>query len=645
LLDDDTSEGTTDRRGFLAAAGVGVAGLIAAGLRHRTPDVAGTRTVPLASVSSPTFDALSPFQDDLRVPPVITPRSDGFLDIDMVSASIRWHSQMPPTRMWTYGGQFPGPTIEARRGEPTRISWNNKLTDTCPVKAVWVNPQGPGQGRLPYNVPGSGGGYLRAEVTALTAWTTVHLHGGHQNALYDGTTDCGVTAGNSQLAVYPNLVASHLFYHDHAMSITALNVMAGLAGNYIVRDPDGDRLGLPRGHFEVPLTITDVNFDTDVHGRLSGQLLVKRVMLNTSPPRTGSVPPSLACVGPFTAVNGIVWPRMEVEAGVYRFRIVNTSLARVYRLAIVDDESGALVRGAMTLIGTDMGLIGRPVVLDEALTLSPAERADIVVDFGPHAGRWLRMVNTVATAPPGNSVPLANIAHPEVMQFRVGSPPRRTRSIPTVLARDFKRVTAQDVPAGAVERMVITGYDEAGLMPQLWEMQDAASAPDGPVVQLATSQGVRNFRRVATAYEDTTTFYTEPDSWERWTFLSVAPPDATINHPMHIHLMKFQLLERYSIDSHGVDFRTGSTTTPITIGTPLAILPEESGWKDTVSVTANTMVVVAGKFAPQTGRVVYHCHALDHEDEGMMRPLVVLPKPVHRIHDSLMAMMGRGATR
>lgn len=630
-----------DRRGFLTVSGVSVAGVIAAGAGGFVHTLVQSRTGLLAGVPDPQFVELTPFKDELRLPSTLRPERGRLTEVEMVTTQIRWHSQLPSTPMWTYAGEFPGPTVLARKGVPIRIAWSNKLTGTCPVKAVWVGPAGPDQGRLPFNQAGSGAGYVRDEVAALTPWTTVHVHGGHQNALSDGGTDFGVTPGNSQLCEYPNQIPAHLFYHDHAMSVTALNVMSGLVGNYIVHDDGDDQLDLPRGRYEIPLLISDVNFDTDAHGRLTGRLLAKRVMLNNRAarrPAPGTIPPSLAFVGPFTAVNGVVWPRLDVDARAYRFRVVNASLARNYRLVLIDEETRRPVPAAMTLIGTDMGLLGRPVIIDEALNLAPAERADIVIDFAAHPGQRLTLVNTVATMPPGAVVATANIVHPEVMQFRVDTNGVRRTAIPVELARDFRRLTVADVPSDAVERFVITAYDRDGVMPQLWEMQDA-DATDTPIIQLATANGIRNLRRVATAFEDTTTFFAVPDSWEKWTFLSVAPRGAMISHPMHVHLMTFQVVERRLIDSSGVDFRTGITRGPITIGGPLPILPEESGWKDTVNVTANTMVVVVGRLAPQTGKVVYHCHSLDHEDEGMMRPLVVMPRSVNTIHDMQMAMM------
>lgn len=101
------------------------------------------------------------------------------------------------------------------------------------------------------------------------------------------------------------------------------------------------------------------------------------------------------------------------------------------------------------------------------------------------------------------------------------------------------------------------------------------------------------------------------------------------------------MIERTSIDPSGMDFAAGGTNRPITLGAPLAVLPEESGWKDTVTIGSNTLVTVAGQLARQTGKVMYHCHFLDHEDEGMMRPFVVMPASVNRLHGMFMNMGSR----
>jgi FtsP/CotA-like multicopper oxidase with cupredoxin domain len=639
---------TTDRRAFIVAAGATVAGAIAVGAvgavkaAHPTPAPA----VALDGVDEPQFAELTPFTDALPVPVTLSAGPEGITEVEMVEAHLRLHSQLPPTRMWTYAGHFPGPTIETRKDQPARIAWTNKLTGTSPVKGVWIRPDGPGAGRLPYNKAGSQGAYPRPELASLTPWTTVHLHGGHQNAASDGATEYGVTPGHSQLCEYPNEVAAHLFYHDHAMSVTALNVISGLVGNYFVRDPDEQRLNLPSGRYEIPLAIADVNFETDSRGNLTGELLAKRVLAPTDlSPAPGTIPRSLPFYGPFTMVNGVVWPHLDVQARQYRFRLVNSSANRPYRLAIIDEQTREPIGRAMTVIGTDLGLLGQPLVIDQTLALAPAERADIVIDFAAHAGRRLTLVNTDAGAAPGTPVPAVNIPYPAVMQFRVAQQAQAGKPLPAVLAPDFRRLSASDVPAGAVERFVMTAYDPSGSMPQLWEMQDLGSADpgDGPVVEVALPGGIRRLSCVATNFDDTTSYFAEPGDWEKWTFINVVGAHTSISHPMHIHLMNFQIIDRRSIDSSGLDFASGATSKPITMGNAVAVRPEESGWKDTVNVAAGTAVTVAGQFSSRTGKVMYHCHYLDHEDEGMMRPIVIMPAAINRLRAMQMAMMDRNA--
>jgi FtsP/CotA-like multicopper oxidase with cupredoxin domain len=102
--------------------------------------------------------------------------------------------------------------------------------------------------------------------------------------------------------------------------------------------------------------------------------------------------------------------------------------------------------------------------------------------------------------------------------------------------------------------------------------------------------------------------------------------------------MHFQVLERHAVDATGFDVAFGGTRTPITVGAAQSIDPEESGWKDTVRVGANSVVTIGGRYAEQTRRYMYHCHMLDHEDEGMMRPLIIMPPAVLKVHHLMMAM-------
>ncbi|MGI5144661.1 multicopper oxidase family protein [Streptomyces sp. CA-106110] len=623
-----------------AVAGAGVYSLTGGSAEASVTDgntlVAGVNET-LDGVSSPQFTKLTPFKDPLRIPPTLRPGTGGIAEVDLVESDIRLHSQMPATRLWTYAGYFPGPTIETRSKQSARIAWTNDLKGTMPVKAVWAHPDGPGPGLLPYNSPGSSGTIARPEIDKLTAWTAVHVHGGHQNALNDGAADFGVTPGNAQLAEYANdMAATHLFYHDHAMSVTSLNVQAGLMGHYIVRDDQEDQLHLPSGSYEIPLAIQDVNFDTDAQGRLNGQILAKRVPFTD--PMPGMLPRSVATLSPFTMVNGVVWPYLDVKARAYRFRLLNISPTRSYRLVVVDEGTGKVVRGAMKVIGTDLGLLGAPQTIDEALSLSPAERADIVIDFAAFRGRKLKIVNTIPGQTPGAALPDFLVPFPEVIQFRVGADKNDAYTLPAQLSGQFQKLTLADVPKDAVERFVVLTMDKAATMPQIWEMKEVSNDTElgKGIVQIAFPDGTKTLRRVAKVFEDTTSFFAASDTWEKWNIINIAPPNVPISHPIHIHLMNFQVVNRRAIDSSGMDYDVEGTKTPVTIGDAVPVAPEESGWKDTITVNANTIVTVAGQLAQQTGRVMYHCHLLDHEDEGMMRPFVVMPPAINEIHDMQM---------
>ncbi|WP_329041623.1 multicopper oxidase domain-containing protein [Streptomyces sp. NBC_00178] len=188
----------------------------------------------------------------------------------------------------------------------------------------------------------------------------------------------------------------------------------------------------------------------------------------------------------------------------------------------------------------------------------------------------------------------------------------------------------------------MTAFDSTGGMPQLWEMQEVASdTPSGDgIVQIEMAGGTRTLRRTGAVFEDTTTFFAAAGTWEKWHFISAGPADLPIYHPMHIHLMNFQVIERRAVDGSGLDVSAGRTRKPLTLGAQMPVAPEESGWKDTITVTANSLVTVAGRLADQTGKVMYHCHILSHEDEGMMRPFVIMPPAVHEIHAMSMGMNG-----
>ncbi|MEZ0064259.1 FtsP/CotA-like multicopper oxidase with cupredoxin domain [Streptacidiphilus sp. MAP12-20] len=639
-----TMAGQISRRGLLGAAGALTATAALIPATDLLAGVAEAEAEPIGGPGVPSFRGLTPFLDKLRIPPVLRPSGDRPVEVRLMNASIRLHSQLPKTPLWTYEGSYPGPTIEVKRGRASRIVWTNTLTGTMPVSAALVPMSAGNNPLIPAGLPGRGGVPARTDIASITPWTVTHLHGGFQHAGSDGYAENAVTPGGSQLSEYTNdQAATQLFYHDHAMDITAVNVMAGLLGNYLVRDTEEAALDLPSGRYEIPLTITDVNFDTDDSGRLTGVLLAKRLQA-TAPSGATS---KLLFLGPYTMVNGVVWPYLDVEARWYRFRTLNASNGRGYVLALVDEATGAVIPNALQVIGNDGGLLDKPVAVSE-LPITSAERYDVLIDFSKLRGKRVKLVNVLPGVPAGVPVP-GLMPYPDVMRFVVGSKQVRDGfTLPQTLSSRFVRVKAEDATR---ERFVLTTVNADG-MPELWELTEVAATasvkiPSAGVVQFTDASGTtRTFQRSANRFEQEATIYTSPGAWEKWTFISDAAYGAPILHPMHIHLINFQIVSRQALNVtptfNPMDFVLGGTTQPIRAVAPLPIAPYESGWKDVVSVPNNTAVTVVGQFGQQTGRFMYHCHILDHEDDGMMRPMMLMPPAVLAYHEAKMAAMPGG---
>ncbi|MEU5691816.1 multicopper oxidase domain-containing protein [Actinosynnema sp. NPDC020468] len=599
-------------------------------------------TRPAVPSAGPT-SGLTKFLDPLRVPPVLRPHLSWHQDeltVTMIRTEVRLHSQLPPTTVWAYDGHFPGPTIVVRRGRPLRITWTNGIEGKIPLVAV----QAP-IASAPQNTPGfrnpdgslPAGVSLIEGVTDLPSWNVVHLHGARTGGGNDGWAHNSVLKDASQLAEYPNdQQATTLWYHDHAMAITRFNLHAGLAGVYLVRDEEEDALDLPSGEREVPLVISDRNLDTDSRGNLTGQLLYKVPYLTTPAGAALHLPFS----GPFTLVNGVIWPRLDVEARWYRFRVVNASNSRFYQLRLVDDATGEPLDDAVRQIGTDGGLLPRPAALPAGgLTIAPAERADLLIDFSRLRGRHVRLTNGHRTAAP----------EPDIMQFRVEDRARHDRfELPEVLSPSYVRLHhGTTVPED--HDHIFVGLVPPGSggedHPQMWELQEItdparipATLPAPGIVQLTdpnTGQ-VRTFERVASLFDDTTSVFIDHERWAIWNFVHLGGP----THPMHVHLSQFQALTRSNLAldpatgaAAGFDVAVGGTTAPLPApgpGRPLD--PQEEGWKDTYQVSAGEWLTIAGRFDGATGNFMYHCHILDHEDEGMMRPFVVMPAQAARFH-------------
>lgn len=612
----------TSRRGFLSIAAA-VAATTTTAPAAVPPPLESFRGAndDLAGVDQPTTATLTPFVDALRVPPTLRPRR-GELTVEIRATTKRLHSQLPPTRLWTYDGHFPGPTIDVRTGQRLRVTWTNRIEDeTVPVTAVQVF--GPdSMVPLPITRPGTGGAAPREDVAGIPPWLAVHVHGSVTGGGNDGWSENGIVAGEAQLSEYLNeQPAATLWYHDHAMHTSSWTIFAGLAGMYVIRDEEEAALGLPEGRREIPLMLCDRNFDTDAEGLLTGRLLHK-VRFRDNVQRI-----TRPFEGPYTLVNGTVWPYLDVDPRWYRFRVLNGANSRTYRLALIDEATGRQLTGVIKQIGTDAGLLPAPVPIDSFLTLAAAERADLLVDFTRLCGKRLRLVNTTAEVTPGRPTP--DLPYPEVMQFRVADRDSHDRfTPPSVISPSFVRTTRQDIPHHHDHRVVLTKVG-GGTHAEMWEMAeidgDSVTVPGDGVVQIKDAEGlVRTYKRIANGPDDMVNYFAELGKWEYWTFINAAD----FMHPMHIHLMRFQVLSRDMYDIGGFDGTLCGTTRPIAFQETGVLEANEEGLKDVIRVGPAEIVTLAGRFEGATGRFAYHCHMLEHQDEGMMRPLVVFPPGV-----------------
>src|SRR6266705_6806536 len=348
---------------------------------------------------TPTLAApLAPFADALPVPRrLVAARQNGRLSVPIRAGGHRFHRDLPESAIWGYDGMVPGPTIEAERGQPVTVQWRNELDGALPV-VVTTAPEAADTSGVPVQcVPGLSGGTPDQNAAALAGHTGVHLHGALTPAPYDGWAENLFAPGQDAVFHYPmRQRAALLWYHDHVMGVTKFDVYAGLAGLWIVQDERERELGLPEGPpFELPLLIQDRNFNLDDRGRLTGQLVHK------------TDPEVMEAFAPFTVVNGKVWPILEVQPATYRFRVINGSNARTYRLVLLRDGAPDLDR--ISQIGTDHGLLRTPVgVPSDGLQLASAERADLLVDFSHlEPGSELMLLNTASAPFDGASFPAA----------------------------------------------------------------------------------------------------------------------------------------------------------------------------------------------------------------------------------------------
>jgi spore coat protein A len=501
-----------------------------------------------------------------RLSPENKKQNVAYFRMRMLEFSQQLHSQLPPTRLWGYEGQYPGPTVEALHGEPIEMLWENHLPSRHILE---IDP------------------HIHGAMPPAPAVRTVpHLHGAQTASESDGLPENWFTPEESARYSYPNRQrAATLWYHDHALGITRLNVYAGLSGFFLLRDEDEHRMDLPSGEFEIPLLLQDRNLDD------KGQLLYCPTNEDGRPLAPGVWGPEF--FGNLPVVNGAIYPYLEVEPRRYRFRVLNGANSRFFNLylnlAIRPTDVPFLV--AFHQIGTDGGFLPSQVELKKLL-LGPAERADLIVDFSGLEGKTVTLSNDAAAPYPGwgmlypNRVPLY-----ELMQFRVTLPKSSSQTTGGAAAPPFTKL--MEAEAALTRDFVLT------------------EKIDGQ----GRSLGVRIN---AKSYDDPVTENVKLNSKEIWRFINTTD-DA---HPMHLHLVQFQILRRQGFNA--ASFRSGTLELA---GAPRPPQANEAGWKDTAVVHPGEVLSIIIPFEGYAGRYVFHCHMLEHEDNDMMRPYIVLSIP------------------
>jgi FtsP/CotA-like multicopper oxidase with cupredoxin domain len=614
--------------------------------------------------------------------------------IDYYEISMRQFAQqilpggLPATTVWGYGAvrsetrggllihNAPSLTIEAKYNQPVRVKWINDLKAAngsylphlLPVDPTlhWANPpqgsdpafgMGPRDSRPTFS---STPGPYTGPVPIVT-----HVHGavgvgdesdGYAEAWYlpaaknlpagyatKGTWyDYFASLARSRYSVswapgfatfqYPNLNrASTIWYHDHALGMTRLNVYAGPAGFYIVRGgPSGDaavldsRFGtaavLPgpapaandkfppnKKYYEIPIAIQDRAFNMD------GSLFYPdtRAFFDqfTGPYIPGS---NIAPIwnpeffGNMIMVNGNTWPFQTVEKRRYRFRFLNGCQSR---FLILDFNNIPGVE--VWQIGSEGGFLAAPVNITadhgNRLLLGLAERADMIVDFtNVPVGSYV-LSNVGPDDPFGGGVPGVDfeVSDPDstgqILEFRV---------VPAAAPDPTTPPQFLTLPAIAPLPLETTTRKLA-----LIEMMSDVEGHDGPS-EAMLGQVDADGMPMHQMWDEPVTENPAVGATEVWEFYNFTA-DA---HPMHVHEVIFEVVNRQALVSED-----GETVPPARlVGDPRPPEAWESGFKDTVTAYPGEVTRIRAKF-DTPGQFVWHCHIVEHEDNEMMRPYRIGP--------------------
>jgi FtsP/CotA-like multicopper oxidase with cupredoxin domain len=430
----------------------------------------------------------------LRFPPVFT--NGGTMTLAQSPVTV-WPGQT--TNAVAINGSYPGPSVVIQKGST--------------FTAHFVNN---------HNQP-----------------ATIHWHGVDVPELMDGHPKDAIAPGGNYTYTFPVVNrAGTYFYHSHADMLTSEHVFKGFAGFFIVDDPAEIPLGLPRGNFDVPLCIQD---------RRAADI----PQFNYNP-AMNDVMNGFLCDTPL--INGTPDAYFEVSKTLYRFRLLNGSNARIYKIALSDGRP-------FHIIATDGGLKDTAVQVTSFM-LSPGERTDILVDFSSYTLGQNVFLKSLPFTAPGSGTYVQG-TEMNLLRFDITGSASSGGIVPASLPP-------------------INYYNPA----------DVTAVRNFTLTMNGSSMNMHRINGL-TFQMDRIDWLTPFDALEEWKIINAS----NMLHPMHSHSKQFQV---YS--------RNGSTNLP----------PEDKGWKDTVLLNPFETVRLLVKFNTYQGEYLFHCHNLEHEDDGMM---------------------------
>ncbi len=594
-----------------------------------------------------------------------------------------------PTPVWGYGlpsigYTWPGRTFEVQSGVPIEVKWENKLLD--PVTEAFLPHLLPVDTSLHWAY--SLAGYEQYTIANAGVPIVSHLHGGHSAFQYDGNPEFFFSPGYGvrgpqwveKKYIYLNdQGAGNLWYHDHALGITRLNVYAGMAGFYFVRDDSdtgqpGNPLTLPAWPYEKAYAIQDRMF------RATGELFypaypgdpayedfITGEGVTLGPPQfpdnpnmvpgfNGGGPTALAeFFGDHMVVNGLIWPKEDVEPRNYRMHLLNGTDSRFmairFRVAASPTSTDLIDAGPplpFYVVGSDQGLASSATMTDMLLS-EPGSRYDIVFDFSDPTldGQRVIMENIGGDEPFGGDIPGPQVfgetdrimAFDVVLNIHDATTAAGLPIQPDVFnPADIGNSTIPNTNTVNRTRKValFEGSDEFGrLQPLLGTAELATDYLGNPINWPATLEyqnaGLVGQMQGSIAWHSPTTENPALGDTEIWEIYN-ATGDA---HPVHLHLVHFDVLDRREFTADVIDqpvvqhnglLGNGFRLENIVLG---AAVPQPDGYvenapKDMVTALPGQVTRIKATF-DKPGRYVWHCHILSHEDHEMMRVLHVGP--------------------